>query len=90
MTPSHPVEVRLRGGAPGGTVLTAMVGDWLAGHGPAATSAEANFYAWTATESSRIAEVRRLLTEAGIDPERVHTQGYWHDRPTRDEVEMIR
>ncbi|MEV4845131.1 siderophore-interacting protein [Micromonospora matsumotoense] len=87
VTASHPVEVRLRGGAPGGTVLTAMVGDWLAGHGPAAAAAEANFYAWTATESSRIAEVRRLFTEAGIDPERVHTQGYWHDRPTRDEVD---
>ena len=66
VTASHPVEVRLRGGAPGGTVLTAMVGDWPAGHGPAAAAAEANFYAWTATESGRIAEVRRLFTEAGM------------------------
>ncbi|MEU8371820.1 siderophore-interacting protein [Micromonospora sp. NPDC048894] len=87
VTAGHAVEVRLRRGAPGGTVLTAMVGDWLAEYGPAAASSGAQFYAWTATESSRIAQVRRLFTEVRVDPQQVHTQGYWHDRPARDEVD---
>ncbi|WP_091463483.1 siderophore-interacting protein [Micromonospora inyonensis] len=86
VTAGHSVEVRLRGAARGGTVLTAMVGDWLAEHGPAAAGAGSRFYAWIATESSKIAHVRRLFTEAHISPEQVHTQGYWHDRPVRDEA----
>ncbi|TDC85823.1 hypothetical protein E1193_01940 [Micromonospora sp. KC606] len=63
-----------------------MVGDWLAEHGAAAAGSGTHFYAWAATESSRIAQVRRTFAEARIAPERVHTQGYWHDRPTREEV----
>ncbi|GGM26010.1 siderophore-interacting protein [Micromonospora yangpuensis] len=88
VTAGHEVEVRLRGGARGGTVLTAAVGDWLAEHGRSAAGAGNGFYAWTATESSRIARVRGLFAEAGVDSTRVHTQGYWHDRPTRDEVQF--
>ncbi|WFE95565.1 siderophore-interacting protein [Micromonospora sp. WMMD987] len=87
VTAGHPVEVRLRAGARGGAVLTAMVGDWLAEHGPAAAASGAHFYAWIATESSKIAQVRMLCAEAQIDPKQVHTQGYWHDRPTRDEID---
>ncbi|MFI2665431.1 siderophore-interacting protein [Micromonospora carbonacea] len=86
VTAGHSVEVGLRDGARGGTALAAMVGDWLAEHGAAAAGAGSRFYAWAATESSRIAHLRRLFTEAHIAPERVHTQGYWHDRPARKEI----
>ncbi|MEU4565869.1 siderophore-interacting protein [Micromonospora sp. NPDC023956] len=86
VTAGHSVEVGLRGGARGGTVLTAMVGDWLAEHGAAAAGLGNHFYAWAATESSRITQVRQLFAEVRIAPERVHTQGYWHDRPAREEV----
>ncbi|OWV12954.1 hypothetical protein B5D80_02090 [Micromonospora wenchangensis] len=87
VTAGHRVEVRLRGDARGGTTLTGLVADWLAGHGRAAATAGTDFYAWAATESSKIAVLRRLFTEANVDPEQVHTQGYWHDRPAREEIE---
>ncbi|MFI9641172.1 siderophore-interacting protein [Micromonospora sp. NPDC051925] len=86
VTGGHSVEVRLRGGDRGGTALTALVGDWLAEHGAAAAGSGTRFYAWVATESSKIAQVRRLFTAADVDPQQVHTQGYWHDRPSRDEA----
>ncbi|MDI5941887.1 helix-turn-helix domain-containing protein [Micromonospora sp. DH15] len=86
VTARHSVQVGLRSGARGGTALTTMVGDWLVEHGAAAAGAGTDFYAWAATESSRIADLRRLCGEARIDPDRVHTQGYSHDRPAREEA----
>jgi NADPH-dependent ferric siderophore reductase len=87
VTAGHRVEVRLRGDARGGTTLTGLVADWLAGHGRTAATAGTDFYAWAATESSKIALVRRLFTEANVDLRQVHTQGYWHDRPAREEID---
>lgn len=80
LTDAHPgvtVEVCRRPGRP----LLDAVADWAGAHGGAAARLGEHFYAWNATESTRVARVRTLLHEAGVAPDRVHAQGYWHDRP---------
>jgi NADPH-dependent ferric siderophore reductase len=79
--PGRSVAVVLRDGAPGGTALSAAIARWARQHGPVAADLGAGFYAWAATESTRVRAVRDALHGAGLDPARVHTQGYWHDRP---------
>lgn len=77
---THPgvtVEICRR---PGRSLLDAVT-DWVETHGAAAARLGDRFYAWNATESTRVARVRSLLHEAGVAPDRVHAQGYWHDRP---------
>ncbi len=77
---AHPgvtVEVCRR---PGRSLLEAVT-DWVGTHGAAAARLGDRFYTWNATESTRVARVRGLLHEAGVAPDRVHAQGYWHDRP---------
>ncbi|GAA2860743.1 siderophore-interacting protein [Pseudonocardia halophobica] len=60
--------------------LLAAVEEWVSVRGAAAAALGGEFYAWAATESSRVARVRTLLAGAGIAANRIHTQGYWHDR----------
>lgn len=81
VTAGHDAHVLLRDGRRGGQALVAAVEAWAAEHGPAAAAAGDAFYAWVATESTRLAGARAALAGAGLAPERVHTQGYWHDRP---------
>ncbi|WP_264029095.1 siderophore-interacting protein [Cellulosimicrobium sp. SH8] len=59
------------------------VRDWAAEHGLSAAEAGTGFYAWCATESATVAQVRAELVAAGIERSRVHAQGYWHDRSQR-------
>ncbi|WP_224386202.1 siderophore-interacting protein [Pseudonocardia sp. ICBG1293] len=80
LTATHPgrtVELCRRPGRP----LLDAVADWTRAHGAAAARLGDRFYAWNATESTRVARLRRMLHDAGVAPERVHAQGYWHDRP---------
>lgn len=79
--PGRSAHVVLRAGAPGGVALTAALGRWVDEHGAAAADLGTGFYAWAATESTRVRAVRDAWDGAGLDPARVHTQGYWHDRP---------
>lgn len=61
--------------------LLAAAGAWVQEHGAAAAAHGPGFYAWVAAESTRVARVRALLVDAGMDPGRVSAQGYWNDRP---------
>lgn len=79
--PGRSVDVVERDGAPGGTALAAALARWADRHGRAAADLGAGFYAWAATESTRVRAVRDALHGAGLGATRVHTQGYWHDRP---------
>lgn len=65
----------------GARALTGSVDAWLVDHGSEAAHSGEGFYAWLATESGEIAGLRELMGRAGIPVERVHTQGYWRDRP---------
>lgn len=79
-SPGVEVRVLQRGARPGGVVLLAAVREWAERYGAGAAAAGAGFYAWCATESARVAEVRRCLLGAGLAGTQVHTQGYWIDR----------
>lgn len=72
-----------RDGRPGGVPLLEAGRAWARRYGAGAAAAGAAFYGWFATESARVAELRRSLLEVGLGAERVHTQGYWIDRAGR-------
>jgi NADPH-dependent ferric siderophore reductase len=78
--PGRSVSVYRRARSAGGFALLPAVEAWTRAAGADAAALGAGFYAWVATESSQVARVRALLQEAGIDPGRVHSQGYWNDR----------
>ncbi|MEU9609759.1 siderophore-interacting protein [Streptomyces sp. NPDC048057] len=69
---------RRRDGSTG--ALTAAVDAWIAERGAEAAALGEGFYAWLATESTRVAGLRDRLRAAGVPPHRIHAQGYWHDR----------
>lgn len=77
----HAVEVHERAGRPGGDALVAGIEQWLHLHGSSAATLGTDFAAWLVTESTRIPLLRAATTDHGIDPERVHGQGYWNARP---------
>jgi NADPH-dependent ferric siderophore reductase len=80
--PAHTTTVHLRGPADDGRALVDAVAHWTRGAGSAAAGRGSNFYAWLATESGRVAQLRELLLHgAGIAPAQVHSQGYWNARP---------
>ncbi|RMI12528.1 siderophore-interacting protein [Cellulomonas triticagri] len=76
----HAVAVLRRGDRPGGLALVEAVTAWGHTHGAAAAVLGEGFYAWVATESTRVRAVRDALLAGGVDGSRVHTQGYWHHR----------
>lgn len=80
----HTVGIHERAGRAGGDALVAGVEEWLRTHGPAAATLDHGFAAWLVTESTRIPALRAATTAHGIDPERVHGQGYWNARPKAD------
>ncbi|MEU3600407.1 siderophore-interacting protein [Streptomyces sp. NPDC006798] len=74
------VTVRRRhGGDPAGP-LFGEIDTWARAYGAEAAALGRGFYAWLATESTRVARLRDRLRDAGIAPDRLHAQGYWHDR----------
>lgn len=75
------LQVAFRGAAAGGTVLRTAVGVWAEANSRRAKAMGASFYAWMATESVQVARMRRDLVTHGFTLDRIHTQGYWHDRP---------
>lgn len=76
----HACSVNLRAGRAGGSALVDAVTRWLAEHGSAAAKRGVDFAAWLVTESSRVPALREATARYGIDPDRVHTQGYWNAR----------
>lgn len=79
------LDVRMRAaGVPGGLPLERGVAAWAAEHGADAAALGERFFAWTATETGRVARIRSLLTAVGIRSDRAHAQGYWNDRPRSD------
>ena len=78
---AHTTTVYLRGPAEGRSALVDAVADWTRASGCAAAGLGSTFYAWLATESGRVAQLRDLLRGAGISPAQVHSQGYWNERP---------
>ena len=68
-------------GTAGGLPLLDGVAAWADANGAAAAALGDRFFAWSATETGRVARIRSLLTEAGIRSDRAHAQGYWNDRP---------
>ncbi|MFE0424166.1 siderophore-interacting protein [Streptomyces sp. NPDC058953] len=60
--------------------LPTAVDAWIEERGTEAAALGEGFYAWLATESTRVAGLRDRLRAAGVAPGRVHAQGYWHDR----------
>ncbi|OZM82966.1 NADPH-dependent ferric siderophore reductase [Pseudonocardia sp. MH-G8] len=64
----------------GVSTLQSAAEAWSQVHGEQAARHGEAFYAWVATESTRAARIREALTDAGIAPDRIHTQGYWNDR----------
>jgi NADPH-dependent ferric siderophore reductase len=77
----HRVEVHERGGRAGGDALVDAVERWLRAHGAHVATLGHDFAAWLVTESTRVPLLRAATTAHGINPERVHTQGYWNARP---------
>lgn len=75
----HAVVIE-RGVRRGGEALREYVTEWAGAHGSRAAAAGGDFYAWCATESARVADIRDVLGDAGIGSDRIHVQGYWHDR----------
>ncbi|MFC4333980.1 siderophore-interacting protein [Salininema proteolyticum] len=76
------VELALREkGMRGGEALLDTAAGRLAKIGSVLAGDDGGFYAWFATESSRVSAIRHRATEAGIARDRVHAQGYWNDRP---------
>lgn len=73
----------LRDGRPGGVPLLEAGRAWAERHGADAAAEGAASYGWFATESARVAELRRALLAVGLGADRVHTQGYWIDRAGR-------
>lgn len=83
VTAGRTASVLLRGDLPGGAALAAGVAAWAREHGAAAGALGAAFYAWVATESTRVGGVREAVLASGVPSARLHTQGYWHDRAGR-------
>lgn len=93
--PGHRVSVHRRsevgsggtgsGEAGGGGALVAAVAAWTRAAGAGAAGLGDDFYAWLATESRQVGRLRDLLQRAGIEPGRVHSQGYWNDRARIDQ-----
>ncbi|MBF4569966.1 siderophore-interacting protein [Plantibacter sp. VKM Ac-2880] len=77
----HRVEVHERGGRSGGDALVDAVERWLRAHGSSVATLGLGFAAWLVTESTRVPLLRAATIARGIDPARVHTQGYWSARP---------
>ncbi|MET9964875.1 siderophore-interacting protein [Streptomyces sp. NPDC006356] len=76
----HDMTVCQRGMDGSTGVLVRAVDAWARTHGADAAARGEGFYAWLATESTRVARLRDRLRDAGVSPDRVHAQGYWHDR----------
>jgi len=81
---SHSVAVYSRGATATGDLHEAVTA-WTGEHGEAAAAMGSDFYAWIATESSRLAALRALLRSTGIAADRVHSQGYWNAGPRASE-----
>ncbi|HXH36519.1 MAG TPA: siderophore-interacting protein [Plantibacter sp.] len=77
----HACEIVVRSERTGAPALVDAVERWLAVHGSAAADRAEGFAAWLVTESSRIPALREATARYGIDPDRVHAQGYWNARP---------
>jgi NADPH-dependent ferric siderophore reductase len=78
--PGHTVAVHRREPDGSGSALLPAVAAWTRAAGAYSAARGTDFYAWLATESTRVARLRDLLHGSGIDPARVHSQGYWNDR----------
>lgn len=78
--PQHTVTVHRRGPTGDGSALQRAVQGWSRNAGAGAAGLGDGFYAWLATESRQVAQLRDLLQRAGIAPDRVHAQGYWNTR----------
>ncbi|WEO76165.1 siderophore-interacting protein [Cryobacterium sp. SO2] len=78
--PRHAVAVHRRGPDGSGSALMPAVAEWTRAVGADSAARGTDFYAWLATESAQVARLRDLLHGSGIDPARVHSQGYWNDR----------
>ncbi|WP_017539659.1 siderophore-interacting protein [Nocardiopsis halophila] len=79
-----------RAGEEPGAPLQQAIEAWAHGHGAAAAALGADFYAWTAAESTRVARMRDRLRAAGIAPGRIHAQGYWNAKGRRGELPPTR
>jgi NADPH-dependent ferric siderophore reductase len=79
--PERPMTVHVRDPSHDRSALLSAVADWTRGAGAPAAGLGAAFYAWLATESGRVAQLRDLLHRVGIAPAQVHSQGYWNERP---------
>jgi NADPH-dependent ferric siderophore reductase len=77
----HVLEIHERGGRAGGDAVVDAVERWLRVHGASVATLDLGFAAWLVTESTRVPLLRAATTAHGIDPDRVHTQGYWNARP---------
>jgi NADPH-dependent ferric siderophore reductase len=77
----HVLEIHERGGRAGGDAVVDAVERWLRVHGASVATLGLGFAAWLVTESTRVPLLRAATTAHGIDPDRVHTQGYWNARP---------
>lgn len=77
---TRPATVHLRNHPDRQSALVPAVQHWTRESGSAAAALGDTFYAWLATESGRVAQLRDLLHGAGIAPARVHSQGYWNER----------
>jgi len=82
--PGRSVSVHRRAPDAGGSALLPAVEAWTRVAGAGAAALGDGFYAWVATESTQVARLRVLLQSAGIEPGRVHSQGYWNDRVRAD------
>ncbi|AZK97644.1 MULTISPECIES: siderophore-interacting protein [Streptomyces] len=74
-----PTVRRRTAGDPSGP-LFGEIDAWIRSYGAEAAALGTGFYAWLATESTRVARLRDRLRDAGIASDRLHAQGYWHDR----------
>nr|WP_209311513.1 siderophore-interacting protein [Streptomyces spiramenti] len=79
--PGAEVSVVIRGARErGGVPLAREAAAWADRSAAEAVCLGEGFYAWLATESTRVAGIRDVLRRAGVAPRRIHAQGYWHDR----------
>lgn len=75
----HDADVVLRGSRPRGEALHRSAADWLRCRAGAGRLDAA--YAWTASESTQVAALRRRFRDAGLAPEQIQAQGYWCATP---------